>query len=125
LAAQPFQAQIAKLGAKTMRQIPISTAAFYAFVVGLTVPLIAQPANQAPGPCEQIVAACKSAGFVEGDYKKGYGLHVDCIDPIMRGTGQPAKADKPLPSVSPELVVACKAKHPNFGQEKQPMPKKS
>ena len=89
-----------------MRRIRISCATLCTFVAGLTLSLAAQSAEQAPGPCEQIVTACKNAGFVEGQYEKGSGLHVDCIDPIMRGKKQPAKADKPLPSVSPALVAA-------------------
>ena len=72
------------------------------------------------GPCDQIYVTCKSAGFVEGDYKKGYGLWIDCIDPILHGTPQPPNADKPLPPVSPELVAACKQKRPNFGEGKRP-----
>jgi len=108
-----------------MRQALISLASVCALVVGLAPPLDAQSAKQGPtakqeGPCEQIVLACKNAGFVEGDFKKGYGLWVDCIDPIMRGTGQPAKADKPLPAVSPEQIAACKQKRPNFGEGKKP-----
>ena len=83
-------------------------------------PAKAPPAAKAPGPCEQIVQACKSAGFIEGDFKTGNGLWVDCIDPIMRGTGQPSKAKIPLPQVSPEQVAACKAKRPNFGEPKGP-----
>ena len=70
------------------------------------------------GPCKEIHDACVKAGFVKGDAKAGYGLWVDCIDPIMKGTAQPAKAVKPLPAVSGDLVAACKAKHPNFGQGK-------
>lgn len=68
------------------------------------------------GPCKEIVEACQKAGFVKGDAKQGFGLWVDCIDPIMKGTAQPAKAVKPLPAVNADLVAACKAKHPNFGQ---------
>jgi hypothetical protein len=37
----------------------------------------------------------------------------------MRGAPQPAKADKPLPSVSPDVVAACKQAHPRFGQGKK------
>lgn len=81
------------------------------------------PAGKTAGPCEQIVAACTSAGFVKGDYKQGYGLWVDCVDPIMRGTPQPAKADKPLPAVSSNVVAACKQKRPNFGEGKKPAAK--
>jgi hypothetical protein len=102
-----------------MRHTAITRASLTALVVGLALPMAAHAGNQAPGPCEQIVTACKNAGFVEGDYKKGYGLHVDCINPIMRGTPQPPKADKPLPAVSPQLVAACKQKRPNFGEGKK------
>lgn len=83
------------------------------------VPVGAQTAQKESGPCEQITAACKSAGFIEGDYKTGNGLHMDCIDPIMRGGGQPPKAKLPLPKVDPGLVAACKQKHPNFGEPKK------
>ena len=103
-----------------MRSIPISPAKLCTLVVGFTFSLAVQSAQPTtPGPCDQIKAACKSAGFVEGDYKQGYGLWVDCIDPIMQGKKQPAKADKPLPSVAPSLVASCKQKHPNFGEGKK------
>lgn len=102
-----------------MRHILNLPATLCTLLGGLALPLAALSADKAPGPCQQIVAACKNAGFVEGDYKLGYGLHVDCINPIMRGTKQPPKADKPLPSVSPGLVAACKQKHPNFGAGKK------
>lgn len=100
----------------------ISRASICTLVVGLALPMAAHAANQAagPGPCQQIATACKNAGFVEGDYKKGYGLHVDCIKPIMSGTPQPPKADKPLPVISPQVVAACKQKNPNFGEGKKP-----
>lgn len=71
------------------------------------------------GPCEQIKQACETAGFVKGQAKEGTGLWVDCIDPIMKGTAQPAKAKKALPTVDAGTVAACKAKHPNFGEGKQ------
>jgi hypothetical protein len=102
-----------------MRHSVIARASLAALIVELALPMAASAANEAPGPCEQIVSACKNAGFVEGDYKKGYGLHVDCINPIMRGAPQPPKADKPLPAVSPQLVAACKQRHPNFGEGKK------
>jgi hypothetical protein len=102
-----------------MRHTLISRASICTLVVGLALPMAAQAANAAPGPCEQIVAACKSAGFVEGDYKKGFGLHVDCITPIMSGTPSPSKV-KPLPAVAPQMVAACKQKNPNFGEPKKP-----
>ena len=98
-----------------MRHTLISRAGICSLIVGLALPLAAHAANPAPGPCEQIATACKNAGFVEGDYKKGYGLWIDCIDPIMRGTKQPAIADKPLPQVSPELIEACRKNDPKFG----------
>jgi hypothetical protein len=79
----------------------------------------AQTAKEAPGPCEQIVAACKQAGFIEGDYKHGNGLYADCVGPIIRDTAQPADAKILLPKVSPDVVGACKQKHPNFGERRK------
>ena len=76
----------------------------------------AQDKHEKEGPCKQIQEACEKAGFVKGEAKQGYGLWVDCIDPIMKGTPQPSKANKPLPAVGAELINACKAKNPNFGQ---------
>jgi len=101
-----------------MRHMLISPASLCSLLVGFVLPVVAQSAEQAPS-CEQIVAACKDAGFVKGDYKLGYGLWADCIDPIMHGTKPPAKADKPLPAVSPELIAACKQENPNFGEGKK------
>jgi hypothetical protein len=108
-----------------MRHLLISPATLGTFTVGLALSLAATAAmgEQPLHPCEQIIHVCKHAGFVEGDYKKGYGLWIDCIDPIMRGTKQPAIADKPLPPVSPELIEACKQKDPNFGERNKGAPK--
>lgn len=76
------------------------------------------------GPCKEIKEACEKAGFVKGDAKQGFGLWVDCIDPIMRDSKQPASAKKPLPPVDAAVVNACKAKHPNFGEGRGKEPKK-
>lgn len=106
-----------------MRQLRISLTTLGNFTVGLALSLAAQSAEQPLRPCDQIIHLCKQAGFVEGDYKKGYGLWLDCIDPIMRGTKQPAIADKPLPEVSSELIEACRQQDPKFGQRRGPPPK--
>jgi hypothetical protein len=73
---------------------------------------------QAPrrGACGQIIAACQQAGFERGGAKAGNGIGVDCIRPIMQGRPQPRRATKPLPQIAPELVAACSAANPNFGQ---------
>jgi len=73
-------------------------------------------AAMARGPCAQISAACRDAGFVQGDAKSGNGLQRDCIAPIIQGTVQPRNSNKPLPQVNPQLVAACKAANPSFGQ---------
>lgn len=78
----------------------------------------AAPAGKAPGPCLQIAQACKSAGFVKGDWKKGDGLWRDCVDPIVQGQTTVPGSTKPLPTVDPSVVSACKAKHPKFGSGK-------
>ena len=90
--------------------------------IGVGPAVAALVSAQAPGPCEQIVQTCQSAGFVKGDAKKGYGLWHDCIDPIMRGAPQPPNADKPLPAVPAEVIAACKQKHPDFGEGKKSHP---
>jgi len=68
-----------------------------------------------PNECKQIEAACKQAGFIQGDWKKGDGLWRDCVDPIVQGKSNVPGATKPLPRVDPNLVAQCKAKHPKFG----------
>ena len=89
-----------------------------------TAPAAAPAGGKGAGPCEQITQACESAGFVKGDAKEGNGLYHDCIDPIMKGTGQPANAKIVLPKVSSDTVAACKQKHPNFGEGKKAPPAK-
>ena len=89
------------------------------FLVAVTsVSSWADNTAQAPGPCMKIAQACKNAGFIKGDWKKGDGLWRDCVDPIMQGSTTDPGATKPLPSVDPGLVAACKAKHPKFGAGK-------
>ena len=84
-------------------------------VIGLGA-MLAASAAPAVGPCEQIRVACQGAGFVQGGVNEGAGLQLDCIAPLMQGAGQRHKASKPLPQVSPEIVAACKAQNPGFGQ---------
>jgi hypothetical protein len=74
--------------------------------------------KEAPGPCKEIAEACKQAGFVQGDWKKGDGLWRDCVDPIIQGKTNVPGATKPLPTVDPKTVAACKAKHPKYGEGK-------
>jgi hypothetical protein len=74
--------------------------------------------GKASGPCQQIRKACEDAGFVKGEAKKGYGLWVDCIDPIMQGNASVPGATKALPTVDPNVVAACRAKNPKFGSGK-------
>jgi hypothetical protein len=100
-----------------MRPVPISVPALCTLVLGWAVPLIAQQA-----PCAQITAACKDAGFTLGGASNGTGLQLDCVVPIMQGLTQPSAATRPLPQVDPQVVAACKASHPTFGQVKGPTP---
>lgn len=66
--------------------------------------------------CAQIMQACRSAGFVQGGVKEGKGVVKDCVQPIMDGTPQRRKASLALPKIDPQVVAACKAENPNFGQ---------
>jgi hypothetical protein len=78
----------------------------------------AAPEAEAPqgDACEQITKACERAGFVLGGVNKGIGRDVDCIQPIMEGKPQRPQATRPLPPVDPQLISACKASNPTFGQ---------
>jgi hypothetical protein len=79
-----------------------------------------QPPIVAQWPCEQIKAACLSAGFVQGGVSSGNGLWLDCVDPIMHGANQRHNDSKLLPQVDPKLVAACKAQDASFGQHSAP-----
>jgi hypothetical protein len=72
------------------------------------------------GPCEQIRAACESAGFVQGAANMGVGLQVDCVIPIMWGVPQRPRARMPLPQVNPRLIAECTASRPHFGRPGAP-----
>jgi hypothetical protein len=80
-------------------------------------PAAAQAASE-KSPCQQIKTACTDAGFKPGAAREGVGLVVDCIRPVMQGVPQRARATQPLPLVDAGLIAACKAKNPDFGQEK-------
>ncbi len=99
-----------------MREMPMRIAALCVIVTASGA--VAQPVR-APGPCRQIAAACQDAGFSAGAAKSGEGLQVDCIRPIMQGIAQRRRATKPLPQIDPQLIEACKAANPNFGQGNQ------
>jgi len=89
------------------------------WLASLAASASAEEKHEQEGPCKAVKEACEKAGFVKGQAKEGTGLWVDCIEPIMKGSAQPAEAKKPLPKVSADLVNACKAKHPDFGQGKE------
>ncbi len=84
-------------------------------VVGFGVRAGAQ-ARRGQGAYAQITAACRNAGFVQGGAASGTGLQLDCVQPIMQGIAAPAKASKPLPKVGADVIAACKAQNPEFGQ---------
>ena len=71
--------------------------------------------NTPPNECKEIAEACRQAGFIKGDWKKGDGLWRDCVNPIVQGKTSVPGATKPLPAVDGKLVADCKAKHPKFG----------
>jgi hypothetical protein len=83
---------------------------------GLVAAFASPPVHAQPiGPCVQIRIACEQAGFVLGGARQGNGLLVDCIRPIMQGMPAP-NASRPPPPIDPQLVAACNARNPFFGQ---------
>ena len=82
-------------------------------------PTPAQAATTQPvswHPCARIRAACNQAGFVRNGAKRGLGIMLDCIRPIMTETPQRTQATKALPQIDPLVVAACKERNPNFGK---------
>ena len=67
-----------------------------------TAPLRAQSAA-----CQQIRAACKDAGFVQGG-PIGDRLVLDCFDPIVLGQYPKIRSSRPLPKIDQQLAVVCK-----------------
>ena len=98
-----------------MRAIAILVTVVGLLVVGLSVPLRAQP-GLGGGPCAEIRAACLGAGFVPNGARSGIGIAVDCIQPIMAGTPQRPRAARPLPQIDPRIVAACTSSNASFGQ---------
>jgi hypothetical protein len=75
---------------------------------GLYLVFTNNPVQADRASCEQIRMACKNAGFVLGGGARD-GLLVDCFNPIVQGTAQPKSASRPLPTINPQLVNACRA----------------
>lgn len=72
--------------------------------IGVTanVPLRAQSAS-----CQQIRAACKNAGFVQGG-PIGERLVLDCFNPIVLGQMPKRPASRPLPQIDQQLAAVCR-----------------
>ena len=106
-------------GAMTMSKSQISQPRMRIAAIGQIVMALAVATSahgQTEGPCRQIAAACRDAGFVQGGARNGEGIQVDCIRPIMLGIAQPRNATKPLPPLDAQIVAACKARNADFGQ---------
>ena len=61
-------------------------------------------AQKGEHPCQQIKAACESAGFVKGEHKEKKGLYKDCMQPVMAGQSVAGV------NVGADVVSSCKAK---------------
>jgi len=95
-----------------MRDKWSSNAVFCVVAATLAGPLYAQSATpKSEGPCDQITAACRAAGYKEGEAKEGEGLWYDCVDPIMKGKKPTGKKQ---PDVSAQVIAACRAKDPTY-----------
>ena len=97
-----------------MRRSQISCAIVGSLIIGAGTSAVQAAPRQRP--CAEIRAACEQAGFVQGGSQAGDRLFVDCIVPVLNGRPQPRRATKPLPEIDLQLVAACKAQNPNFGQ---------
>jgi N-acetylglucosamine-6-sulfatase len=98
----------------TLRALSLSRAGFWVLALAIGAAIVPPAAGQ--GACEQIVAACESAGFVRGGAGAGNGLVRDCIEPVVQGTVQPRRSSRALPEISPQVVAACLGQNPTFGK---------
>jgi len=71
--------------------------------------------SAAPAACKQMADVCRKDGYLPADWKDYDGLWSDCVDPILQGQTIVPGAKRPLPSVDPKVVAACKASHPKYG----------
>src|SRR5260370_36591815 len=94
-----------RAGAMTMSKTPMRIAAVCQIMMALAGATAAHA--QAAGPCREIVAACREAGFTQGGAPTGHGIGGDCVRTIVLGAAQPPRAIKPLPPVDPPVVAAC------------------
>ena len=97
-------------------------ATLVSLLILLALPVLPTPARAAATqpvswhPCARIRAACNQAGFVRNGAKRGLGIMLDCIRPIMTEMPQRTQATKALPQIDPLVVAACKERNPNFGK---------
>lgn len=91
---------------------PATTIVFVSCVVAA---VLTTHASAAEKPCQTIQKACADAGFFKNGMREGNGLLGDCVEPIMQGASQPNKASRPLPQIDPQLIAACRATDPSFG----------
>jgi len=70
----------------------------------LAVLLPFAPSFAAEHPCNEIVQACKAAGFTKGGHKTNKGLYKDCVNPVKSGQTI-AGVD-----LKPGVVQACNTK---------------
>ena len=75
--------------------------------VGLNMVFTGNRARADRAACDQIKAACKNAGFVQGGGARN-GLLLDCFQPIVQETAQPKLASRPLPKINAQWVDACR-----------------
>ncbi len=68
----------------------------------------ASSAQAEPSSCEDILQACRNAGFVLGG-PDGNRLTRDCFEPIVEGTARPAGGGRPLPKVPAQWADSCQA----------------
>jgi lipoprotein-anchoring transpeptidase ErfK/SrfK len=103
----------------TMRQMRTAIGTLGLLILGMAAPGTAA-ALQDQAACGQIKAVCQGAGFMPGAGRQGIGLQAHCIIPIMQAAPQPLTARRPLPKVDPQMVAACRASNPGFGQPRMP-----
>ena len=91
----------------SMRRTLLHVLILLMMLFGLSLVFTANQVRADRAACDQIKAACKNAGFVQGAGARN-GLLLDCFQPIVQGTAQPRSASRPLPKIDLQLVDACR-----------------
>ena len=67
--------------------------------------------SKSPSPCEQIIIACKNAGYAGGMARKGKDIFRNCMNPILASQSVQGVSVDPLVAQACQQQKAARKKH--------------